>query len=509
MDFLQKLRAIWEKISLVQRALLIAIVLTFGMVGALAVHWARRPDMRMLYQQLDPEEAAKITEKIGEQGIPYELRGGGTAIYVPREKVYQLRLDMAKEGLPSGAQGGYKIFDDQKIGVSPLVQSVNVGRALQEELAKSIQMLDGVVHARVHIVRSEQTVFTSEQGKTTASVVLRLRPGYKLSKVNVSAITHLVAGSVEGLVAENVTVIDGQGQLLSGESDETFASGASTVQDYRERVEQNLAAKAEDMLSMVLGPGRATVEVSAQVDMNSTNIVTEKYEPKGALVKEESTQRKKEEPVDIGVTEGGGAEGEAAVASGTENDKTTISEYMLSKTIETKVELPGKIESLSVAAFVDLWPADANEEQGGEAPAMIMEPSEVEEVIRNALGLKETDSLKVVNVRFHRAPELPIEEPSSWPRYIAIARQASMGIMAVCALLVLRLFSGAKRKVKAELAAGGAQSLPEGQGAAGLLGAGGEHSEPLAMRRQIASALQNNPEQVKQLFSSWLEERGD
>jgi flagellar biosynthesis/type III secretory pathway M-ring protein FliF/YscJ len=196
------------------------------------------------------------------------------------------------------------------------------------------------------------------------------------------------------------------------------------------------------------------------------------------------------------------------VASGTEKDSTTISEYMLSKTIETKVELPGKIESLSVAAFVDLWPADSNEGQGGEATAMIMKPSEVEDVIRNALGLQEADSLKVVNVRFHRAPELPMEEPSSWPRYIAIARQASMGIMAVCALLVLRLFSGAKRKLKTEMAAG-SQSLPEGQGAAGLLGAGGEHSEPLAMRRQIAHALQNNPEQVKQLFSSWLEERGD
>jgi flagellar biosynthesis/type III secretory pathway M-ring protein FliF/YscJ len=195
------------------------------------------------------------------------------------------------------------------------------------------------------------------------------------------------------------------------------------------------------------------------------------------------------------------------VASGTEKDSTTISEYMLSKTIETKVELPGKIESLSVAAFVDLWPADANAEQGGEAPAMIMEPSEVEEIIRNALGLKEADSLKVVNVKFHRAPELPIEEASNWPRYVAIARQASLGIMAVCALLVLRLFSGAKGKVKSELAAG-AQSLPEGQGAAGLLPAGGENSEPLVMRRQIAHALQNNPEQVKQLFSSWLEEKG-
>ncbi|MHC4510022.1 MAG: flagellar basal-body MS-ring/collar protein FliF, partial [Planctomycetota bacterium] len=185
-----------------------------------------------LYQELAPEEAAQITEKISEKGIAYQLRSGGTSIYVPKENVYQLRLDMAKEGLPAGEQGGYKIFDNEKIGVSPFVQSVNLKRALQEELAKSIQMVDGVEHARVHIVRSEQTLFTSEAGTTTASVVLRLKPGYRLSALNIAAITHLVSGSVEGLNSENVTVIDSQGHLLSGESDPTMASGAGTVQDY-------------------------------------------------------------------------------------------------------------------------------------------------------------------------------------------------------------------------------------------------------------------------------------
>jgi flagellar M-ring protein FliF len=133
MSFLQKMRAVWQKISLVQRALLVAIIVTFGLVSALLVHWACRPDMRMLYQELAPEEAAEVVEKIGEQGIVYELRNGGTSIYVPKEKVYQLRLDLAKDGLPAGEQGGYKIFENEKIGVSPFVQSVNLKRALQEE----------------------------------------------------------------------------------------------------------------------------------------------------------------------------------------------------------------------------------------------------------------------------------------------------------------------------------------------------------------------------------------
>ena len=101
-NYLQKIIAIWQKIGLIQRGLLVAVILTFGIVGALLVHWARRPDMRLLYQELSPGEASKITEKIGEKGIAYELRDGGTSIYVPKQQVYQLRLDMAKEGLPEG-----------------------------------------------------------------------------------------------------------------------------------------------------------------------------------------------------------------------------------------------------------------------------------------------------------------------------------------------------------------------------------------------------------------------
>ena len=167
MAFFNRIKAVWEKIGLVQRALLVAIVTACAIVGGLLVHWARRPDMRVLYQELAPEEAAQITEILGEKAIAYELRNGGTSIYVPKQNVYQLRLDMAKEGLPSGDQGGYKIFDNEKIGISPFVQGVNLKRALQDELAKSIQMIDGVEHARVHIVRSEQTLLASETGKTT------------------------------------------------------------------------------------------------------------------------------------------------------------------------------------------------------------------------------------------------------------------------------------------------------------------------------------------------------
>jgi len=498
MNLLQKIQAVWQNVNTVQRTLLVAVVLTVGIVGALLVYWARRPDMRLLYNELSPEEAARITEKISEKGIPYELRSGGTTIYVPKEHVYQLRLDMAREGLPMGDQGGYKIFDNEKIGISPFAQEVHYKRALQEELAKSIEMIEGVVHARVHIVNAEQKLFVSGDEQTSASVVLRLRPGFTLSALNVAAITNLVAGSVEGLKPEAVTVIDSQGRLLSSESDGALAHGAGTVQAYKERVEQNLEEKLEEMLTAVLGPGRAAVNVWATIDMNSVSTVTETYEPKGVVSKEEIQSGSEIAPA------GGSAAGGSGSTT-TKKDETITTEYEIGKTVKQETKLPGNITSLKVAALVDLsLPEDANQTSSG-AGGKIMQITDVQEIIKNALGLEGTSNIKVVDAKFNRPFEALVEpEPSSWPRYLAIVRQASLGIMAICALLVLKIFKGAKNKAGQAVAQG---QIAQGPEAAGLLNAGAE-AEALVLKRQIAGALRSNPEQVKQLFASWVEEKG-
>lgn len=497
MNFLQKINAVWQKVEPVQRVMLVAIFLTFIAAAGLLTYWVRRPDMRLLYMDLDPEEASRITEKINERGIAYELRGGGASIYVPREEVYQLRLDMAKEGLLAGSRSGYKIFDDQKVTISPFAETVNHKRALQDELVQSIQMIEGVVHARVHIVAPEQSIFASGQENTTASVVLRLRPGYQLSVFNIAAITHLVAGSVEGLKSESVTVVDSLGRLLSRESDQMMNNGAGTVQDYRERVEQNLSEKIEDMLTTVLGPGRATVKVSTVIDMNSTNIVTETYD-KGVPLKEET---KSESETGASSIPG---EGEPAIPGSTKEGETTITEMAVGKTVRQEVVLPGKIVSLKVAAFVDLSnpAADPNDP----STANLMEVTQVEEIIQNALGLEDSSAIKVVNTRFNRPVEADVdEEEVKELNFVAIAGQASLGIMAVCALLVLKMFSGARKKA---MVASAPASLPGGETAAGLLSAGRGQEEALVLRKQIAGALRSNPEHVKQLFTSWLEEKG-
>lgn len=501
MALLQRIRAIWQKIGLVQQILLGAIVLTFVLAGAMLLRWAGKPDMRMLYKDLGPEEASAITEKISEAGIAYELRNGGTAIYVPKEKVYQLRLDMAKEGLPAGEQGGYKIFDNEKIGISPFVQTVNLKRALQDELAKSIQMVDGVAHARVHIVSSEQTLFTEEAGKTTASVVLRLKPGYRLSGLNIAAITHLVSGSVEGLSSDNVTVIDSQGRLLSSDMDQAMANGAGTAQDYRERVHRNLEEKVEDMLTAVLGPGRAKVSVWAVIDMNSVSTITEKFDPKGVATKEEITTGSE---TGASVTQGAG---QPTVPGSVTKDESIITEYQVGKTVTQETILPGEIKSLSVSAVVDLSPADPNATGAGGQSAKVMDPNDVEKLIQDALGLDLAggDSLTVIDAPFVRPSQPEIaEEAAGGLDFVAIARQASMGIMAVCALFVLRMFRGAKKKVAAEAA----EQLAAAEGGVALLPGAAGTSGPLAFRRQVADALREDPERVRRLFTSWIEDKG-
>ncbi len=498
MDFFEKLKAVWENVGIVQKALLFAIVATFVIATTFLVKWAGQPDLGLLYQGLESKEAGKIAAKLQERDISYKVTGGGT-IYAPKNQIYQLRLDMAKDGLPTGGENGYRIFDNQKIGTSPFVQNINLKRATQEELAKSIQMIEGIETARIHIVDSQRSIFKSKKDRVTASVVLKIKNSHRLDQANIAAITHLVANSIKGLASNNVTIVDSKGNLLTKVNDELSNGGAGTVADYRERIEQQLAKKAESMLIAVLGPDRAAVRVSAIINMDKNSTITESYSPSQKVVtKEEIKSASETDPV-------ASSDESSKATAGSKTDEVLSTEYAVGKVIEQRIILPGQIQSLTVAAFVDLSPiAASNDPNAAKAATASTEPimtiTEVEAILKNALGLKETDSLKVVEVKFNNpmAAVVADVEPEKSMDIMMIVKNSSIGLLAICGLLALKMFGG---KAKS----GG--DLPPAEGAAKVEAVPQQAAiaSPQMIRKQISTALKNNPEQVKQLFSSWVE----
>ncbi len=517
MSLFQKINAVWQKIGVVQRAMLIAIVMACVIIGGLLTHWATKADMQMLYGKLEPEEAGNIVDKISEMNIEYELRGGGSSIWVPKEHVYQLRLNMAKEGLLGGGNEGYEIFDNQGIGISPVVQQLNLTRALQDELSKTIRMIDGVVSVRVHIVRPEETLFSGSDQKATASVSIQMRPGWTIGQGSVVAITNIVANATDGLQPENVTVIDSKGNMLTSKSSNNKLVGsANTFMDYKSRVEQIMAAKVQDMLEMVLGPGRSNVKVSAVVDMENIETITTTYED-GKPLEETTSSTATEVPASVD------GDGKQTSAGTSETTETTENKYMLPETVTKKTDVPGKIVSVSVAAFVDLQieklkpkAEDADETAPDEFETIeIMAVTDVEEIIKSAIGpeLLKDDAITVKDIRFFKPAVAAVidEGPFSYEKvasYITIVRHSSVGLLAVCFLIFLKILTGGKKKVAAAEGQEGANAAGSlGSLSLGMLPAGGMSDDPtVAFRQHIVGALKDNPEQVRQLFASWLSE---
>ena len=526
MSLLQKINAVWQKIGVVQRAMLIAIVMACAIIGGLLTHWATRADMQLLYGNLEQEAAGNIVDKISELGIEYELRGGGTSIWVPKENVYQLRLNMAKEGLLGGGNKGYELFDNQGIGVSPVVQQLNLTRALQDELSKTIRMIDGIISARVHIVRPEETLFSGSDQTATASVSIQMKPGWTIGQGSVVAITNIVANATDGLQPENVTVIDSKGNMLTSKSsNNALVGGANTFMDYKSRVEQEMAAKVQEMLDMVLGSGRSTVKISAVVDMENIETITTTYQ-EGMPLEETVNTTSKETPASVD------SEGKQISAGTTETTDISENKYMIPETITKTSDVPGKIVSVSVAAFVDLQieklkpkAEGADETAPDEFETIeIMTVSDVEEIIKSAIGPKLlvdeegkeiAGAITVKDIRFNKPAVAAVvdEGPFSYEKvagYIAIIKNSSVGILAVCFLIVLKILTGGKKKVAAAEGAEGAEAAAAMSGLSlGMLPAGGMSDDPIvAFRQHIVGALKENPDQVRQLFASWLSEEG-
>src|SRR5690606_38008277 len=281
-------------------------VLMLGFFAFLILR-AQTPTLSPLYSGLSLEDSSAILTELQTLNIPYELRGEGDTILIPRDQITTTRMSLAGEGLPTRGQVGYEIFDQQStLGATSFVQHVNNVRALEGELARTITSLTRIKSARVHLVLPERELFRRERKDPSASIVLSVRG--ELSTGEIRAIQHLVASAIEGLNPSRVSIVDDRGTLLaSGTGDDQTGMIAAQADERTLGFENRMRTRIEDMLANVVGPGRARFEVSAELDFTRSTRTEEIFDPESQVVR--STQLRESENLS------GGLNGQVTVAN--------------------------------------------------------------------------------------------------------------------------------------------------------------------------------------------------
>lgn len=435
-------------------ALIGAAVLTLALIFFVTTRIST-PPMTPIYTDLSLEDSAKIVSELEKQSVPYELRGNGTQVLVPSDQMLRLRLSLAQEGLPSGgAMVGYEIFDrSDTMGTSSFVMNINMLRALEGELSRTIASLSEVESARVHLVIPKPELFSRDKQDPTASIVLKLRGVSELNKEQIGAITHLVATAVPNLKPSKVTLVDSKGHLLSGEGgdDSDMGVGASTAQEYRTGYETRMKNTIESLLAKSLGSDKIKVTVSA--DMNFDRVVTnsETYNPDGQVVrstqegeeKEQATEKEGKDNTSVANNLPGAAANQTANGSNRLTDKTdTTTNYEISKTVENHIQEPGKVNKLSVAVLVDGTYAQDKDGKQVYTPRSEEERKQIDTLVKSAIGYDEKrgDQVQIVNMRFTAGPE---ESASvSWMEWLkadlhSIIQTLALLVVAILVFLII------------------------------------------------------------------------
>jgi flagellar M-ring protein FliF len=276
-----QLQNFWQRQSNTQRIILISVGVVLLIVVPVLLSWAFRPSYGTAFSGLSEVDAGQIVEKLDAEGIPYQIKNSST-IMVPTNQVYEVRLMMAREGLPKGGTVGLELFEGSTLGMTEFTQRVNYQRALEGELERTIASLDAVAAVRVHVVTPEETLLASKQAPTTASITIQTKPSKSLNAGQVRAITYLVANAVENLDPENVVLVDTAGNLLASGGQDDGLSVMSTL-DSRRAAEQEVAnqlqLKVKNLLDTALGPNRSVVQVTVALDWNEKEVLTEAYNP--------------------------------------------------------------------------------------------------------------------------------------------------------------------------------------------------------------------------------------
>jgi len=391
-----------------------------------------------LYTDLSFEDSSAITKDLERQAIPYQIKNDGAIILVPQDMVARLRMKLAESGLPKGGGIGYEIFDkSEALGTTSFVQNINHLRALEGELARTIRSLDRIVTARVHLVVPERPLFSRDKTEPSASIVVKTRGTLETQQVR--AMRQLVASAVNGLRPQRVSIVDETGRLLAdGTADDSNLAGNGS--DERQiGLERRLRDEIESIVTSVVGPGRARVNVTADFDFNRITQTSDRYDPEGRVLRSSQTREESsangdanQAPVSVGNELPGGnnnnnnANNQAQTNPSREESKKSeeIVNYEISRTTKTEVIEGGRVNRISVAVLVDgiYGKNDKGEVTYQERPKE--ELDRIAALVRSAVGFdsKRGDQVEVVNLRFAEAQAPVIDEPAGLMSYLTFTK---------------------------------------------------------------------------------------
>ena len=466
------------------------IMLMLGAAAVIAVMiglvlWGQKPEYKVLFSNFSDRDGGAIVSSLQASNIPYQFADGGSAILVPADKVHEVRLKLAAEGLPKGGNVGFELMENQKLGISQFLEQVNFQRALEGELARSIQSIGSVQAARIHLAIPKSSVFVRDQQKPTASVMLQLYPGRSLDKGQVSAIVHLVASSVPELQPKNVTIVDQAGNLLSEDNNKPAGNTLDPSQlKYVQELQQNIVKRIESIISPIVGMNNVRAEATADVDFSTSEQAAEIYKPNqvpnsaairsqqssestgggngasgvpGSLTNQPapnatapltspplaadgtpSSATNPPAPGAAGATGAAGAAGAAAAtaAAATPTQKDTTTNYEVDKTVRYVQQPMGGLKRLSVAVVVNYKQVTGKDGKTSMAPLTEAEKNQITDLVREAMGYNKDrgDTLNVVNSPFAGANDtvqkLPLwERPELIDMAIQAAKYLGLGIL--------------------------------------------------------------------------------
>ncbi len=412
-----------------------AALVVAAMVGVWL--WGQQPDYKVLFSNFNDRDGGAIVAQLQTMNVPYKYSESGTAILVPANQVHDARLKLAAIGLPKGGNVGFELMENQKLGISQFLEQVNFQRALEGELARSIESVSSVQSARVHLAIPKSSVFIRDQQKPTASVLLNMFPGRIMDQQQVSAIVHLVASSVPELTPKNVTIVDQSGNLLSDPAKQNGPNILDPSQlKYVQDIQQNIIKRVESIVAPIVGPNNVHAEATADVDFSRSEQAAESYRPNSppepqAIRSQQSSEsfNKNQNPSGIPgslsnqppvpaiapITASGAASATAASNTALVQKDSTVN-YEVDKTIRYTQQPMGGIKRLTVGVVINYKRDVDKNGKVTNIPLTEQEKTEITDLVKEAMGFNKDrgDTVNVVNSPFASAEKDSIVELPFW-----------------------------------------------------------------------------------------------